>query len=68
MLERDLVAKLGKTKPLASITMQDVRGLIKAKQLDGQTPWPEPAVGVRPFFKWCVAEGLTDRIASSDLH
>jgi integrase len=59
MLERDLVAKLGKNKPLASVTIQDVRGLIKAKQLDGQHAMARALLSaVRPFFKWCVAEGL----------
>ena len=59
MLERDLVAKLRASQPLASITMQDVRGLIKTKQLADQHAMARSLLGaVRPFFKWCVAEGL----------
>jgi integrase len=53
------VQPLGKNKSLASIGLQDVRRLIKAKQLAGQKAMARALLGaVRPFFKWCVAESL----------
>lgn len=59
LLERALVAQLGKNKPLARIGLQDVRGLIKDKLAAKQKGAARNMLAaVRPFFKWCVAEGL----------
>jgi len=59
MLERELVAKLGKNKSLPSIDLQDVRKLIKGKQVAGQHAMARSLyLTLSPFFKWCVFEGL----------
>lgn len=58
-LHRELVNKLGADTKLRDITLDDLRPLIKAKQLAEQPGAARYLFSVlSPFFNWCAGEGL----------